>query len=243
MIMRKQAQQLENLVMEAEQEDFNKSIENLTKHCNAYVSCHSHFREQLDTFVMFLLHLLSPAIIGNVKYIYIVYVSCKGFLSCSVSQVYAAFSNFSCCDYFQVNKLNPLFSSCTIELRLKSKAVDNRCGFGYRFMTTARQLAVKLDASMVNDLGFSKRYVRCLQVLWLAEVLLYVIEFAPLIALLVYDGRFVIDGGGLCLILAIIPLHVLNIWPISLMRIVFYQTLLLFVDFRSCEQHEGFNLI
>ena len=33
-----QAQQLENLVMEAEQEDFNKSVENLTKHCNAYVS-------------------------------------------------------------------------------------------------------------------------------------------------------------------------------------------------------------
>lgn len=31
-------------------------------------------------------------------------------------------------------------------------------------MSTARQLAVKLDAPMVNDLGFSKRYVRCLQV-------------------------------------------------------------------------------
>uniref|UniRef100_A0A7I4FR68 Uncharacterized protein n=1 Tax=Physcomitrium patens TaxID=3218 RepID=A0A7I4FR68_PHYPA len=65
--LQEQAQQLDNLVMEAEQEDFNKSVENLTKHCNA-------------------------------------------------------------------------------------------------FMTTARQLAVKLDAPIVNDLGFSKRYVRCLQI-------------------------------------------------------------------------------
>jgi len=32
------------------------------------------------------------------------------------------------------------------------------------FTSTARQLAVKLDAPMVNDLGFSKRYVRCLQI-------------------------------------------------------------------------------
>lgn len=37
MVLFKQAQQLDNLVMEAEQEDFNKSVENLTKHCNAYV--------------------------------------------------------------------------------------------------------------------------------------------------------------------------------------------------------------
>ncbi|CAK9256694.1 unnamed protein product [Sphagnum jensenii] len=62
-----QAQQLTRLVMEAEQEDFDKSMDNLTKHCNAFTS-------------------------------------------------------------------------------------------------TARQLAVKLDAPMVNDLGFSKRYVRCLQI-------------------------------------------------------------------------------
>jgi hypothetical protein len=31
-----QAQQLTRLVMEAEQEDFDKSMDNLTKHCNAY---------------------------------------------------------------------------------------------------------------------------------------------------------------------------------------------------------------
>jgi hypothetical protein len=31
-----QAQQLARLVMEAEQEDFDKSMDNLTKHCNAY---------------------------------------------------------------------------------------------------------------------------------------------------------------------------------------------------------------
>lgn len=41
-------------------------------------------------------------------------------------------------------------------------------------MTTARQLAVKLDAPMVNDLGFSKRYVRCLQVLLPANIFLSV---------------------------------------------------------------------
>jgi len=38
------------------------------------------------------------------------------------------------------------------------------------FTSTARQLAVKLDAQMVNDLGFSKRYVRCLQVLHLTDM-------------------------------------------------------------------------
>ncbi|KAJ7557490.1 hypothetical protein O6H91_05G128700 [Diphasiastrum complanatum] len=32
------------------------------------------------------------------------------------------------------------------------------------FTAAARNLAVKLDAPMVNDLGFSKRYVRCLQI-------------------------------------------------------------------------------
>ncbi|XP_024399009.1 uncharacterized protein [Physcomitrium patens] len=65
--LQEQAQLLNNLVAEAEQEDINKSVENLTKHCNA-------------------------------------------------------------------------------------------------FMTSAKQLAVQLDAPMVNDLGFSKRYVRCLQI-------------------------------------------------------------------------------
>jgi hypothetical protein len=68
-------------------------------------------------------------------------------------------------------------------------------------MTTARQLAVKLDAPMVNDLGFSKRYVRCLQVLSLVEVLLYIIEFTPVIALLVDGGMPLVDRGGLCLVL------------------------------------------
>jgi hypothetical protein len=33
-----QAQQLASLVIEAEQENFDKSMENLTKHCNEYVS-------------------------------------------------------------------------------------------------------------------------------------------------------------------------------------------------------------
>lgn len=33
-----------------------------------------------------------------------------------------------------------------------------------RFTATAKQLAAKLEAPIINDLGFSKRYVRCLQV-------------------------------------------------------------------------------
>jgi hypothetical protein len=48
---------------------------------------------------------------------------------------------------------------------VEREAVHNGGVWGNRFMTTARQLVVKLDAPMVNDLGFSKRYVRCLQVL------------------------------------------------------------------------------
>jgi hypothetical protein len=35
-LVTQQAQQLARLVMEAEQEDFDKSMDNLTKHCNAY---------------------------------------------------------------------------------------------------------------------------------------------------------------------------------------------------------------
>ena len=49
MVLCKQAQQLESLVMEAEQEDFNKSVENLTKHCNAYVSSRVFSRGGFDT--------------------------------------------------------------------------------------------------------------------------------------------------------------------------------------------------
>lgn len=74
MIVCKQAQQLENLVMEAEQEDFNKSVENLTKHCNAYVPCLINSEGHSDSSVIaliFLLHLLSATIKINVEYIYI----------------------------------------------------------------------------------------------------------------------------------------------------------------------------
>lgn len=33
-----------------------------------------------------------------------------------------------------------------------------------RFVTSARQLAKNLELPTVNDLGYTKRYVRCLQV-------------------------------------------------------------------------------
>ena len=34
----------------------------------------------------------------------------------------------------------------------------------YRFVASARQLAKALEVPLVNDLGYTKRYVRCLQV-------------------------------------------------------------------------------
>lgn len=38
----------------------------------------------------------------------------------------------------------------------------------FRFVTSARQLAKALEVPLVNDLGYTKRYVRCLQVILLA---------------------------------------------------------------------------
>lgn len=39
-----------------------------------------------------------------------------------------------------------------------------------RFVASARQLAKALEVPLVNDLGYTKRYVRCLQVyLWRIE--------------------------------------------------------------------------
>lgn len=34
----------------------------------------------------------------------------------------------------------------------------------FRFLSPARQLAKALEVPLVNDLGYTKRYVRCLQV-------------------------------------------------------------------------------
>lgn len=36
-----------------------------------------------------------------------------------------------------------------------------------RFVASARQLAKALEVPLVNDLGYTKRYVRCLQVILL----------------------------------------------------------------------------
>lgn len=36
--------------------------------------------------------------------------------------------------------------------------------FWFRFVASARQLAKALEVPLVNDLGYTKRYVRCLQV-------------------------------------------------------------------------------
>lgn len=36
--------------------------------------------------------------------------------------------------------------------------------FPFRVLTAGRQLAKSLELQSLNDLGFSKRYVRCLQV-------------------------------------------------------------------------------
>ncbi len=36
-------------------------------------------------------------------------------------------------------------------------------------MTSARQLARNLEVPMVNDMGYTKRYVRCLQVMIVAS--------------------------------------------------------------------------
>jgi len=44
-----------------------------------------------------------------------------------------------------------------------------------RFVASARQLAKALEVPLVNDLGYTKRYVRCLQVMFylLSHVLYY----------------------------------------------------------------------
>ena len=39
--------------------------------------------------------------------------------------------------------------------------------FPFRFVSSARQLAKALEVPLVNDLGYTKRYVRCLQVICL----------------------------------------------------------------------------
>eukprot|EP00250_Pteridium_aquilinum_P003296 c13620_g1_i1 orf=702-3743(+) len=44
------------------------------------------------------------------------------------------------------------------------KSAGNLKAYCNEFTATARQLASKLEAPSVNDLGFSKRYVRCLQI-------------------------------------------------------------------------------
>lgn len=44
------------------------------------------------------------------------------------------------------------------------KGAGNLKAYCDEFTATARQLASKLEAPTVNDLGFSKRYVRCLQI-------------------------------------------------------------------------------
>jgi hypothetical protein len=35
----------------------------------------------------------------------------------------------------------------------------------FRFVASARQLAKALEVPLVNDLGYTKRYIRCLQVI------------------------------------------------------------------------------
>ncbi|KAG6549797.1 hypothetical protein Mapa_008778 [Marchantia paleacea] len=44
------------------------------------------------------------------------------------------------------------------------KSVENLTKHCNLFTATAKQLAAKLEAPIINDLGFSKRYVRCLQI-------------------------------------------------------------------------------
>ena len=39
-------------------------------------------------------------------------------------------------------------------------------GIFFRFVGSARQLAKALEVPLVNDLGYTKRYVRCLQVMF-----------------------------------------------------------------------------
>ncbi|KAJ7561424.1 hypothetical protein O6H91_03G028300 [Diphasiastrum complanatum] len=51
------------------------------------------------------------------------------------------------------------------------------------FTLTARNLAVKLDAPMVNDLGFSKRFVRCLQIAEVVNSMKDLISFEKKIGL------------------------------------------------------------
>lgn len=77
--MCKQAQQLENLVMEAEQEDFNKSVENLTKHCNAYVPCLINSGGHSDSCMIALMFAAIEIHVASV------YVSCREFLLFSSS--------------------------------------------------------------------------------------------------------------------------------------------------------------
>ncbi|KAH7285571.1 hypothetical protein KP509_33G034400 [Ceratopteris richardii] len=62
----------------------------------------------------------------------------------------------------QAQQLAKLVKDCEQEGFEKSAA--NLKAYCNEFMATARQLASKLEAPSVNDLGFSKRYVRCLQI-------------------------------------------------------------------------------
>lgn len=45
----------------------------------------------------------------------------------------------------------------------------------YRFVTSARNLAKALEVPLVNDLGYTKRYVRCLQVNTVNRFMMHVI--------------------------------------------------------------------
>ncbi|MCO5613148.1 hypothetical protein L7F22_067424 [Adiantum nelumboides] len=62
----------------------------------------------------------------------------------------------------QAQQLAKLVKDCEQEGFEKSQA--NLKAYCNEFTATARQLASKLEAPSVNDLGFSKRYVRCLQI-------------------------------------------------------------------------------
>ncbi|KAI5075213.1 hypothetical protein GOP47_0009289 [Adiantum capillus-veneris] len=62
----------------------------------------------------------------------------------------------------QAQQLAKLVKDC--EQEGFEKSATNFKAYCNEFTATARQLASKLEAPSVNDLGFSKRYVRCLQI-------------------------------------------------------------------------------
>jgi hypothetical protein len=56
--------------------------------------------------------------------------------------------------------------------------LSNWCGYIFffctvRFVTASRQLAKNLEHHTLNEHGLSKRYVRCLQVVWIPPVSFY----------------------------------------------------------------------